>query len=428
MFVDEVTIFVQAGNGGNGAVAFRREKYVPNGGPAGGDGGRGGDIIFQVDPGLNTLMDFRHQRHFRAPNGEPGGNNRKHGADGEDVVVRVPPGTLVTTEDGTVLADLVHPGESAVIAKGGRGGRGNVHFSSSTHRVPKVAERGQPGESRWVKLELNLLADVGLVGFPNAGKSTLISTVSQARPKIADYPFTTLVPHLGVVTGYGDPFVMADVPGLIEGAHTGAGLGHTFLRHLKRTRILLHLVDMSPDTGRDPANDYRIIQHELKAFSPELAERPMMVVGTKMDIPGSQGVLDAFQKALPGVTVFPISSVTGEGVSALMWEVRRLLIENPPIPPVRQEVTVKPVVRGFRVVADDEGIRLVGDVEERAAMTLWGNPHAEAYFCEYLRRRGVPEALRRQQVPDKTAIKVGEGTVYWVDGDLVPTPPDDYPE
>ena len=318
--------------------------------------------------------------------------------------------------------------ESGFIAGGGGGGRGNVHFSSSTHRVPKVAERGQPGESRWVKLELNLLADVGLVGFPNAGKSTLISTVSQARPKIADYPFTTLVPHLGVVTGYGDPFVMADVPGLIEGAHTGAGLGHTFLRHLKRTRILLHLVDMSPDTGRDPVNDYRIIQHELKAFSPELAERPMVVVGTKMDIPGSQGVLDAFQKALPGVTVFPISSVTGEGVSALMWEVRRLLMENPPVPPVRQEVTIKPVVRGFRVVADDEGVRLVGDVEERAAMTLWGNPHAEAYFCEYLRRRGVPEALRRQQVPDNTAIKVGEGTVYWVDGDLVPTPPDDYPE
>lgn len=419
MFVDEVRIFVQAGNGGNGSVAFRREKFVPNGGPAGGDGGRGGDVIFRVDSGLNTLMDFRHQKHYRAQDGQPGGNNRRFGADGDDVIVSVPPGTLVTTDQGDVLADLVYPNETAVIVRGGRGGKGNVHFVSSTHRTPRVAERGEPGESFWVRLELNLLADVGLVGFPNAGKSTLISRVSNARPKIADYPFTTLVPNLGVVENYGEPFVIADVPGLIEGAHVGTGLGDTFLRHLKRTRLLLHLVDMSPLADRDPVTEVQIIRHELQAFSPDLATRPSLLVATKMDLSSAEDQYRRFVRVMEPDKVYAISSVSGQGIDELMWDVRQILNDRPAEEPIRRERAVKPPVRGFRLVPEEEGVRVVGDVEERARMTLWGNPHAESYFCEYLRRRGVPQALKRAQVSDGIPVYVGEGVFYWKENELV---------
>lgn len=419
MFVDEVRIYVQAGNGGNGSVAFRREKFVPNGGPAGGDGGKGGDIIFVVDSGLNTLMDFRHQRHYRARDGEPGGNNNRHGADAEDVVVRVPPGTLVTDEQGRLIADLVNSGESQVVAHGGRGGKGNSHFVSSVHRAPRVAERGQPGEALWVNLELNLLADVGLVGFPNAGKSTLISVVSKARPKIADYPFTTLVPNLGVVDGYGDPFVIADVPGLIEGAHMGAGLGDTFLRHLKRTRVLVHIVDLTPLEGRDPVTDYRIIEHELAAFSPQLASRPVIVVGNKIDVDGAYENLEKLQRALAPVVVLGISAIAGTGVSDLMWEVQERLKSAPMVQSHRPEPVLKPAAHGFRLEPEAGGVRVVGDVEERAAMTLWGRPEAEEYFCEYLRRRGVPHALKQAGVPDESLIFVGEGAFRWRQQDLV---------
>jgi GTP-binding protein len=420
MFVDEVTIYVEAGRGGNGAVAFRREKYVPAGGPSGGDGGRGGDVIFEVDAGLNTLMDFRHQRHFRAQDGQPGGQNQRHGKDGEDLIVKVPPGTVVTNEAGEVLADLIYPGETAIIAHGGRGGRGNVHFRSSTHRVPKVAERGEPGEAGWVRLELNLLADVGLVGLPNAGKSTLISVVSAARPKIADYPFTTLVPNLGVVSQYGDPFVIADVPGLIEGAHQGTGLGDTFLRHLKRTRILLHLVAMDPMYPEDEIwHHYQVIQEELRLFSPRLAEKPMLVVATKMDIPGAGDLVRAFRDRLEGPDVVPISAVTGEGVPSLMWRVRHMLDQYPAPPPERREVIERPAVRGFQVVFESPSVvRLVGDVERRAQMTLWGNVDAENYFREYLRRRGVVEALKRAGVAENTAVRVGEGAFVFRGGNL----------
>ncbi|OLZ10829.1 GTPase ObgE [Sulfobacillus thermosulfidooxidans] len=419
MFVDEVKIFVQAGKGGNGAVAFRREKFVPNGGPAGGDGGKGGSVIFEVDPGLNTLMDFRHQKHYRAQDGEPGGTNNMYGRDGEDIIVRVPPGTIVRSEQGELIADLTEPGQRAVIARGGRGGKGNSHFASSRHRAPRVAERGQAGEALWVTLELNLLADVGLVGFPNAGKSTLISVISAAKPKIADYPFTTLVPNLGVVSQYGDPFVVADVPGLIEGAHQGQGLGDTFLRHLNRTRVLLHLVDMDPQTGHDPVNDFRIIRHELEAFSPDLAARPRLIVATKMDVPGSQENLQRLQDYVAPLKVWPISSLTREGVDVLMWEVRKILDETPKPVFQKPEPVIKPVVRGFSLEPCEEGVRVVGDVEERAGMTLWGNRDAEEYFLEYLRRRGLENLLRRQQIPDGSAVMVGEGTFYWREGELV---------
>ena len=420
MFVDEVRIFVQAGSGGQGSVAFRREKFVPNGGPAGGDGGRGGDIIFVAESGLTTLMDFRHQRHFRARDGEPGGNNNRHGADADDVVVRVPIGTVVTDDEGRLLADLVEPQSTAVVARGGRGGKGNTHFVSSVHRTPRVAERGQPGEERWVKLELNLLADVGLVGFPNAGKSTLISVVSNARPKIADYPFTTLVPNLGVVTRYGEdqPFVLADVPGLIEGAHLGAGLGDTFLRHLKRTRVLIHLVDLTPMEDRDPVRDYRIIEHELAAFSPELAERPVIVVGNKVDVPGTEERLEQLREALSPRDVFGMSAVTGQGVDAIMYKAQDLLKSIPVVDKVARQI-VTPTVRGFHLEMLEDGVRIVGDVEERAAMTLWGRPEAEEYFCEYLRRRGVPQALKKADVADDACVFIGEGVFRWREHELV---------
>ncbi len=420
MFVDEVRIFVQAGSGGQGSVAFRREKFVPNGGPAGGDGGRGGDIIFVAESGLTTLMDFRHQRHFKAQNGDAGGNNNRHGADADDVVVRVPIGTVVTDDEGRLLADLVEPGATAVVARGGRGGKGNTHFVSSVHRTPRIAEGGQPGEQRWVNLELNLLADVGLVGFPNAGKSTLISVVSKARPKIADYPFTTLVPNLGVVTRYGDdkPFIIADVPGLIEGAHLGAGLGDTFLRHLKRTRVLIHLVDLTPMEGRDPVTDYRIIEHELAAFSPELAERPVIVVGNKTDVPDTSQSLERLKEALAPREVFSMSAATGEGVDTVMWKVQELL-QAIPVPDKTPRQIVTPTIRGFHLEPKDGGVRIVGDVEERAAMTLWGRPEAEEYFCEYLRRRGVPQALKRANIEDDAYVYVGEGVFRWREHELV---------
>jgi GTP-binding protein len=421
VFIDEARIYLEAGQGGNGAISFRREKFVPNGGPAGGDGGDGGDIIFEVDSGLSTLMDFRHQRHYRAPAGENGGNNNCYGRAGESIVIRVPPGTLVYhDDDGRLLADLVDPGQRQVIAKGGRGGRGNSHFVSSVHRVPRIAERGQPGEGLWVRLELNLLADVGLVGFPNAGKSTLISRISSARPRIADYPFTTLVPNLGVVTTYGDTFVVADVPGLIEGAHTGLGLGHAFLRHLKRTRVLLHLVDMDPMTTRDPLIDYRIIEHELNAFSPDLAARPRLVVATKADLEGTAERIQQLATALAPLPVYSLSAVTGHGLDELMWALRAVL-DRTPKPKSEPDTTtvLKPTVHGFDLVADEEGVRLIGDVEERAAMTYWGNVEAEEYFAEYLRRRGVPQLLRRREVETGTAVLIGEGRLLWREGELI---------
>ena len=421
MFVDEARIFLEAGKGGDGAVAFRREKYVPRGGPAGGDGGRGGNVLLIVDSGLSTLMDLRHQTHYRAEPGQPGANANKSGRQGRDLIIRVPPGTLVLTDDGFLIRDLTEAGQEAVVATGGRGGRGNAHFSTSTHRVPRIAERGQPGEAFWVRLELSLLADIGLVGLPNAGKSTLISRMSEARPRIADYPFTTLVPNLGVAASWGDPFVIADVPGLIEGAHAGAGLGHGFLKHLKRTRLLAHLVDMSPLSGRDPVNDYRIIRHELEAFSPRLAARPELVVATKMDLPGSHERLEAFRSFLDDARpVYAVSSVTGEGLDALGYEFRSRLNGIPRQAPEYEARPVTPKVLGWRVEEKTGGWRVVGDIEARAEMTRWGHYEDEAYLAEYLKRRGVGDAMRRRGVPDGAAVAVGPGELLWVNGTLLP--------
>jgi len=327
-FVDEVRIRVKAGDGGRGCVSFLREKYRPRGGPNGGDGGDGGSVILRADPQLSTLSDLVYQHHLRAERGEHGRGKDQHGKNGCDLIVRLPLGTLVRdAESGALLADLNTRGGEFIVAKGGRGGKGNAFFTSSTNRAPRFAQPGLPGEERILQLELRLLADVGLLGFPNAGKSTLLSAVSAARPRVADFPFTTLTPHLGVVR-YGEEgsFVMADIPGLIEGAHQGHGLGIQFLRHLSRTSVLLHLLDIS-DLERDPLLDYDTINHELACFDPELLTRPQLTVITKLDLPTAGARLPEVEEVLTrrGVTLMAVSAVTGEGMKELLWQIVHIL-------------------------------------------------------------------------------------------------------
>jgi GTPase len=331
-FVDEARIWVKAGDGGNGCVAFRREKFMPRGGPSGGDGGDGGHVIFVADPGLRTLLDFKYRQHYESQRGEHGRGKDQYGARGVDLRVAVPPGTLAYDEDtGDLLADIDKPGMEWIAARGGRGGRGNIHFASSVNRAPRTAEPGEAGEERRLRLELRLLADVGVVGFPNAGKSSLLARVSAARPKVADYPFTTLTPHLGVVElSDGRSFVMADVPGLIEGAHEGRGLGHQFLRHLTRTRVLLHLIDVA-ESGREPLQDYDIVRRELQLFDAGLAKLPEVVAVSKMDRPDlaekAERLVDEMAKK--GVTVHRISSATGAGSRELLEVCWQLLSTSP---------------------------------------------------------------------------------------------------
>ncbi|MFQ5430729.1 MAG: GTPase ObgE [Phycisphaerae bacterium] len=329
LFIDQAEICVRSGRGGDGCVSFRREKRVPKGGPDGGDGGDGGSVFLEVDPQLSTLIDFTGHHHWTAGNGQPGSGNNRTGKRGRHRIVRVPPGTLVCDRDeGTVLRDLVHEGDRVCVAKGGKGGRGNTRFATATHQIPREFEPGGPGEERWLRLELKLIADVGVVGLPNAGKSTLLSRVSRARPKIADYPFTTLVPNLGIValSGY-RRFVMADVPGLIEGAHEGTGLGDTFLRHIERTRVILHLIDLFPLAGQPtPAEAYRIIRRELERYSPVLAAKPELVVANKLDLAGTKNPpeLASLRQAL-GIEVLGISGVSGLGLETLTERLWQLL-------------------------------------------------------------------------------------------------------
>jgi GTP-binding protein len=330
MFVDRVTLYVRGGDGGNGCLSFRREKYAPRGGPNGGDGGSGGSVIVRAAEGLTNLAHLSHQRHWRADRGEHGQGSDCTGRNAPDLIIQVPPGTIVRDRDrGHTLRDLKRDGDSVHVARGGRGGRGNAHFKSSTNRAPRQFEKGHPGEERWINLELKVIADVGLVGLPNAGKSTLLSRVSRAHPEIADYPFTTKYPNLGIVhAGDEHAFVVADIPGLIEGAHEGHGLGHEFLRHVERTRLLVHLVDAAPADGSDPLVNYRTIRNELEQYSAALAGRPELVVVTKMDLTGAAETRARMEELL-GRPPLAISAVTGQGVPALLHAITTRLAELP---------------------------------------------------------------------------------------------------
>lgn len=341
MFADSAKIWIRSGKGGDGHVSFRRELYVAAGGPDGGDGGRGGDLIFEVDPGLNTLNDFRHHRKYSAGDGQPGGRRRCHGADGEDLVVKVPEGTVVKeAETGKVIIDMSHGCTREVILRGGRGGKGNMNYATPTMQVPKYAQPGKPARELEVILELKTIADVGLVGFPNVGKSTFLSRVSNAKPKIANYHFTTLQPMLGVVDLEGaDGFVIADIPGLIEGAADGVGLGHEFLRHIERTKVFIHMVDAASTEGRDPLNDIQVINRELARYSEELANRPQVIAANKTDVfygTEEETVITLLREEFEpkGIRVFPISAVSGKGIRELLYYVKQLLDENPDEPTV----------------------------------------------------------------------------------------------
>lgn len=417
MFHDEARIFVKAGDGGNGVVSFRREKYVPMGGPDGGDGGKGGDVVFQVDPGLRTLIDFRYKTHYRAENGQHGKGSNRHGKNGADLVVRVPPGTAVKDEaTGEYVADLVEPGDSVVVARGGRGGRGNARFTTPTRQAPRFAEKGEPGEERWLVLELRLVADVGLVGFPNAGKSTLLSRISAARPKIAPYPFTTLEPNLGVVlVGEGQSFVAADIPGLIEGAHQGVGLGHDFLRHVERTRVLIHVVDASGQEGRDPVDDFHTINEELRLYQPKLLERPQLVAANKMDLAEARANLERLQAAAAaaGFQLFPISAATGEGVDKLLYAAWELVKEAPPPEPVRVNAAVLAAPRqpaplaAFTITRDEEGLVVEGEGLRRLLSRLYlESDEAVRFLQKVFRDIGLNEALRDAGVQDGDIVRV----------------------
>jgi len=333
MFIDSAKIYVKAGDGGNGIVSFHREKYISAGGPDGGDGGKGGDIILLVDESLRTLIDFKYKRKYTAEPGEHGGSSNCSGKSGKDLIIRIPPGTIIRDEKtGRIMADLIEPGKETIFAKGGRGGKGNQHFATPTRQVPSFAKSGDIGEEFNIVLELKLLADVGLVGYPNAGKSTILSSVSAATPKIADYPFTTLEPNLGVVSiETGSSFVLADIPGLIEGAHEGVGLGHEFLKHVERTKLLIHVVDVAAVEGRDPLKDFEIINSELGKYNEKLADRPQVVAANKVDLPSGLQNLNTFTKSVEkkGYKVFPVSAATGNGMRELVNYVAQLLAKLP---------------------------------------------------------------------------------------------------
>ena len=425
MFVDQVTIEVKGGDGGNGAVSFRREKYVPMGGPAGGDGGRGGDVVFVVDEGLRTLVDFRYQRHFRAPRGENGRTKGMHGAGAEDLIVRVPPGTTVTdAETGEMIADLVENGQRAIIAKGGRGGRGNIRFATASNPAPEISENGEPGQVRKITMELKLIADVGLVGYPSVGKSTLLSSVTAAKPKIAAYHFTTLTPKLGVVDLGEKSFVMADLPGLIEGAHEGVGLGHQFLRHVERTRLIIHVLDMAATDGRDPIDDYGQINAELKLYNIKLEDRPQIVAANKMDVPEAAENLERFKQQYPDVPVYAISAATRQGVRELMYAVAARLETIPTRLQVEDvaEVEERVVYRAekepdeFHITRDDDTYVVSGEkLEKLVRMTNLNSYDSVQRFVRIMRNMGVDAALRHEGAQHGDTVRIGDWEFEFVE-------------
>lgn len=434
MFVDQVKIHVKAGNGGNGMVAFRREKYVPNGGPAGGDGGRGGNIIFKVDSGMSTLMDFRYHRKFKAANGGNGGNKSMTGRGAEDLIIPVPEGTTIIDQNtGKSLGDLVDVDDELVIAKGGRGGRGNIHFASPNNPAPEIAENGEPGEELDIQLELRVLADVGLVGYPSAGKSTLLSATTSAKPKIAEYHFTTLVPNLGMVRlDDGRDFVMADLPGLIEGASQGVGLGIQFLRHVERTRVILHLIDMSGIDESDPYEDYVTINNELGEYDPDLLLRPQIIVPSKMDLPGAEEKLAEFKEKLQAnlsdgqelPLVMPISSVTHQGLNELIRQTATLLEETPSFVQFgsdddnvnyEYEDSNTP---DFSIDYDQEYNMWIisGDkIEKLFKMTDTTHDQSMLRFARQMKGMGIDDALRKAGAKDGDTVAILDFSFTFVD-------------
>lgn len=417
-FLDEATIHVHAGSGGAGVVAFRREKYIPFGGPAGGDGGKGGDVILRVNRRLNTLSSFQHKKIFRAQSGKSGGNFDRTGASADDLVIEVPAGTLVRDHNtGNLVADLISSGQEIIAAHGGRGGRGNAKFKSSTNQAPRVAEKGEPGEERHLDLELKLIADVGIIGVPNAGKSTFLSVISSATPKIANYPFTTLVPNLGVATINEHEILFADIPGLVEGAHHGIGLGHSFLKHIQRTKLLLHLLD---GANPDPIGDFVQVNSELALFDENLASKPQIVVLNKLDLPNAQETMDAVRKAVRkhGYDLFAISAATHQGVSELL----RIVLERLSLlPQVVEQINV-PVYAPdadeniFDIVRDGNAYRVTGKrIERAAAMTYWEYDEAVERFQRILYALGIADALRDCGVHKGDTVLIGEYELEWAE-------------
>ncbi len=423
MFLDRVKVWVRAGDGGDGAATFRKEAHVPRGGPDGGDGGRGGSVHLRVDPGQTTLRDFQYRHHFKATPGGRGTRARRHGKAGEDLVLDVPPGTAIyDDETGALLADLVATGQAALVARGGRGGLGNTHFKSATHQAPKHAQKGEPGAELWLRLELRLIADIGLVGLPNAGKSTLLAAHTAAQPKIADYPFTTLEPNLGVMD-FGDKDerrpTIADVPGLIEGASSGAGLGHAFLRHVERTRVLIHVVDGS---SRDPEWDHEVIREELRAHDPALLDKPMLVAFNKMDLPAAQAAWPVFARArrAEGLDVVAIAAATGEGLDPFRARVATLLpsaeeLAEPPGPSGVVVHRIDAMGDGFLVERDEDGaFRVRGKrIERIAAQTNFDVEESAERFQRDLSRLGIDHELRRVGVASGDLVRIGAAELEW---------------
>lgn len=421
MFVDEAAIEVKAGDGGDGVVSLRHEKFVPRGGPDGGDGGHGGDVIILADPHLRTLIDLSYRPRYHAEDGGRGGSKRRRGKNGKQVVIHLPLGTVVREADGNrALVDLTEPGEEVTLLRGGRGGRGNAHFATATRRTPRFAEKGEPGQALRLSLELKLLADVGVIGFPNAGKSSLISRVSAARPRVAAYPFTTLQPNLGVVRlEGGNSFVIADLPGLVEGAHRGVGRGHAFLRHVERTRLLIHLLDVASE--RDPREDFVVLNRELALHDAELGQRRQLVVLNKLDLnppPDRLAEIEGFLEE-QGHTVFRISALTGQGVLPLMGRASQLLTELPsPAPSFTTTVLASPqeAERPLRVTRIQQGIYQVSGekVERTVIMTDLANDEGVRHLHSRLERMGVIRRLRQLGAEDGDRVRIGEVELEFV--------------
>lgn len=424
MFVDELELFVRGGRGGNGAVSFRREKYVSKGGPDGGDGGDGGSVYFRADPSKHSFLDLRYRPLLKAGDGAHGQRKNQHGSRGEDLSVSVPPGTLIRDAGDNILADLTSSGQKAKIARGGKGGKGNARFATSRRRVPRLAEKGLPGEEKYIRLELKLMAQVGLVGLPNAGKSTLLSRITAAKPKVDSYPFTTLTPNLGMVkVGDEGSFILADLPGLIEGAHRGAGLGHRFLRHIERNLLLLFLIELTPEAEPGPVKAYRLLKNELEAYSPLLLEYPLVVAGNKLDLTGAEQELEKLRREIAalngsGIPVFGISAATGEGLEELtrfLFQRVNEIARERPFVEVEEEIRVEAVAGEPLKVEFVDGICQVRGtaVERMAAKTDFENEEALQRFQKFIRKIGLEAELKKKGIKEGDTVRIGSEEFYF---------------